>query len=153
MVRFRCFELIYHLNGDAQLTLSQRLALSGAVIISTPQDLALIDARKGLNMFRKVGVPILGIVENMSYFICSTCGTQHDIFCTGGAQKEAAKLNIPFLGKIPLEITIRRTSDSGEPLVASDPENQHTKTYIKIAQKIRDNLTNQEEEIPKKIFE
>ena len=140
-------------TGDAQLTLSQRLALSGAVIISTPQDLALIDARKGLNMFRKVGVPIIGIIENMSYFICSNCGTQHDIFCTGGAQKEAAKLNIPFLGKIPLEITIRRTSDSGEPLVASDPENQHTKTYIKIAQKIWDNLTNQEVERPKIIFE
>ena len=140
-------------TGDAQLTLSQRLALSGAVIISTPQDLALIDARKGLNMFRKVGVPILGIIENMSYFICSDCGMRHDIFSTGGAQKEAEKLNIPFLGEIPLEITIRQTSDSGEPIVASDPENQHTKTYIKIAQKIWDNLTNQEIERPKIIFE
>ena len=140
-------------TGDAQLTLSQRLALSGAVIISTPQDLALIDARKGLNMFRKVGVPILGIVENMSYFICSDCGTRHNIFSTGGAQKEAKKLNIPFLGEIPLEITIRQTSDSGEPIVASDPENKLTKTYVKIAQKIWGNLTNQEVERPKIIFE
>ena len=130
-------------TGDAQLTLSQRLALSGAVIISTPQDLALIDARKGLNMFRKVGVPILGIVENMSYFICSDCGKRHDIFSTGGAQKEAAKLNIPFLGEIPLDITIRQTSDSGEPIITSDPENKHAKTYFKIAQKIWGNLTNQ----------
>ena len=140
-------------TGDAQLTLSQRLALSGAVIISTPQDLALIDARKGLNMFRKVGVPILGIVENMSYFICSDCGMRHDIFSSGGAQKEATKLNIPFLGEIPLEITIRQTSDSGEPLVASDPENKHAKTYVKIAQKIWSNLTNQEVERPKIMFE
>ena len=140
-------------TGDAQLTLSQRLALSGAVIISTPQDLALIDARKGLNMFRKVGVPILGIIENMSYFICSDCGMRHDIFSTGGAQKEAAKLNIPFLGEIPLEITIRKTSDIGEPIVASDPENKLTKTYVKIAQKIWGNLTNQEVERPKIIFE
>ena len=140
-------------TGDAQLTLSQRLALSGAVIISTPQDLALIDARKGLNMFRKVGVPILGIIENMSYFICSDCGMRHDIFSTGGAQKEAAKLNIPFLGEIPLDFTIRQTSDSGEPIVASDPENQHTKTYVKIAQKIWGNLTNQVVERPKIIIE
>lgn len=140
-------------TGDAQLTLSQRLALSGAVIVSTPQDLALIDARKGLNMFRKVGVPILGIIENMSYFICSDCGMRHDIFSTGGAQKEAAKLNIPFLGEIPLDFTIRQTSDSGEPIVASDPENKHTKTYLKIAQKIWGNLTNQEVRRPKIIFD
>ena len=140
-------------TGDAQLTLSQRLALSGAVIVSTPQDLALIDARKGLNMFRKVGVPILGIIENMSYFICSDCGMRHDIFSTGGAKKEAAKLNIPFLGEIPLDFTIRQTSDSGEPIVASDPENKHTKTYLKIAQKIWGNLTNQEVRRPKIIFD
>ena len=140
-------------TGDAQLTLSQRLALSGAVIISTPQDLALIDARKGLNMFRKVGVPILGIVENMSYFICSDCGKRHDIFSTGGAQKEAAKLNIPFLGEIPLDITIRQTSDSGEPIITSDPENKHAKTYFKIAQKIWGNLTNQEVTRPQIIID
>ena len=128
-------------TGDAQLTLSQRASLSGAIIISTPQDLALIDARKGLNMFRKVNVPILGIVENMSYFICPDCGNRHEIFSNGGAQKEAAKLDVPFLGEIPLDMTIRQTSDSGEPIVATAPDSQHSQTYAKIASDIWNTLT------------
>ena len=129
-------------TGDAQLSLSQRVALSGAVIVSTPQDLALIDARKGLNMFRKVNVPILGIIENMSYFICSDCNSRHNIFSTGGARKEADRLNVPFLGEIPLEMSIRQTSDTGDPIVATDPENQHSKIYIKIAELIWESLAN-----------
>ena len=133
-------------TGDAQLTLCQRASLSGAVIVSTPQDLALIDARKGLNMFRKVDVPILGIIENMSYFICPDCGSRHDVFSTGGAEKEAAKLDVAFLGGIPLDMTIRQTSDAGEPIVATQPENPHSKAYSSIAQKIWDSLEGQNAE-------
>ena len=135
-------------TGDAQLSLCQRVGLSGAIIVSTPQDLALIDARKGLNMFRKVNVPILGIIENMSYFICTDCNSRHDIFSTGGARKEAKRLNVPFLGEIPLEISIRQTSDSGFPIVATDPENQHSQTYINIADFIWESLTNRQTENP-----
>ena len=131
-------------TGDAQLTLSQRASLSGAVIVSTPQDLALIDARKGLNMFRKVEVPILGIIENMSYFICPNCGSRHDVFSTGGAEKEAAKLNVAFLGAIPLNMTIRQTSDAGGPIVATQPKNPHSKAYSSIAKKIWETLESQD---------
>ena len=99
-------------TGDAQLTLAQRVALSGAVIVSTPQDIALVDARKGLNMFRKVAVPVLGIVENMSYFLCPKCGERSEIFGHGGAREEAERLGVPFLGEIPLHLDIRTTSDS-----------------------------------------
>jgi ATP-binding protein involved in chromosome partitioning len=120
-------------TGDAQLTLSQRAKLAGAVIVSTPQDLALIDARKGLNMFRKVNVPLLGIVENMSHFLCTDCGARHDIFGHGGAAAEAEKLGVPFLGEVPLEMAIRATSDDGTPIVASQPESPHTAHYQKIA--------------------
>lgn len=120
-------------TGDAQLTLSQRAKLAGAVIVSTPQDLALIDARKGLNMFRKVNVPLLGIVENMSHFLCTDCGARHDIFGHGGAAAEAKKLGVPFLGEVPLEMAIRATSDDGTPIVASQPESQHAAHYQKIA--------------------
>ena len=140
-------------TGDAQLTLSQRASLSGAVIVSTPQDLALIDARKGLKMFRKVDVPILGIIENMSYFICPDCGSRHDIFSTGGAEKEAGKLNVVFLGEIPLDMTIRQTSDAGEPIVATQPENSHSKAYYEIAQKIYHSLVSQSVEGPAIIIE
>ena len=93
-------------TGDAQLTLSQRVQLSGAIIVSTPQDLSLIDARKGLNMFKKVNVPILGIIENMSYFECHNCNTKHEIFGNGGAKAEAEKLGVPFLNEIPLDISL-----------------------------------------------
>jgi ATP-binding protein involved in chromosome partitioning len=123
-------------TGDAQLTLAQQTPLSGAVIVSTPQDLALIDARKGLNMFRKVNVPVIGIVENMSYFMCGTCGTRHEIFGHGGARAEAERLNLPFLGEIPLDPEVRLRSDSGEPVVESLPQSLHTAIYRDIAQKV-----------------
>ncbi len=123
-------------TGDAQLTLAQNTPLSGAVIVSTPQDLALIDARKGLNMFKKVNVPLLGIIENMSTFVCTTCGTRHDIFGHGGAKAEAEKLGVPFLGEIPLDIEVRLRSDQGLPIVASLPNSQHAAIYRDIARQV-----------------
>jgi ATP-binding protein involved in chromosome partitioning len=120
-------------TGDAQLTMAQNVPLAGAVIVSTPQDLALIDARKGLSMFRKVDVPILGIVENMSYFICPDCGGRHDIFGHGGARKEAERIGVPFLGEVPLDMEIRETSDGGTPVVVSAPDGSHAKVYREIA--------------------
>jgi ATP-binding protein involved in chromosome partitioning len=123
-------------TGDAQLTMAQQVPLAGAVIVSTPQDLALIDARKGLNMFRKVEVPLLGIVENMSYFVCPDCGTRHDIFGHGGAEREAARIGVPFLGAVPLHIDIRTNSDAGTPLVASDPDGTHAQIYRAIAARV-----------------
>jgi len=123
-------------TGDAQLTMSQRVPLAGAVIVSTPQDIALLDARKGLNMFRKVDVPVLGIVENMSYHVCSNCGHREEIFGHGGAKREAEKLGVEFLGEVPLHIAIRETSDSGSPIVVSQPDGEHAKAYRAIAAKI-----------------
>ena len=120
-------------TGDAQLTMAQQVPLAGAVIASTPQDLALIDARKGLNMFRKVNVPVLGIVENMSTFICPHCGERSDIFGHGGARAEAARLGIPFLGEVPLTLAIRETSDAGRPVVATDPSSPAAKAFREIA--------------------
>ncbi len=120
-------------TGDAQLTMAQQVPLAGAVIVSTPQDLALIDARKGLNMFRQVNVPVLGIVENMSYFLCPGCGERSDIFGHGGARKEAEKLGVPFLGEVPLHMDIREKSDAGQPVVVSDPDSDHAKVYRGIA--------------------
>ena len=122
-------------TGDVQLTIAQQIPLSGAIVVSTPQDLALIDARKGLNMFRKVNVPLLGIIENMSYFLCPSCGERADIFGSGGAKAEAEKLGKPFLGGIPLHMDIRSTSDSGKPVVASDPDSEHAKIFRDIAKK------------------
>jgi ATP-binding protein involved in chromosome partitioning len=127
-------------TGDAQLTLAQNVPLKGAVIISTPQDLSLIDARRGLAMFRKVNVPVLGIVENMSYFQCPHCGTRSDIFGHGGARHEAERLGVPFLGEIPLHIAIRTTSDSGTPVVESEPDGPHAAIYRAIGVKVRDQL-------------
>jgi len=123
-------------TGDAQLTLSQRADLAGAVIVSTPQDLALIDARKGLNMFRRVNVPVLGIIENMSYFVCPGCGETSDIFGTGGAKAEAERLGLPFLGAIPLDMEIRATSDAGTPIVSAQPESPHAQAYLRIAETV-----------------
>jgi ATP-binding protein involved in chromosome partitioning len=123
-------------TGDAQLTLAQRVALSGAVIVSTPQDIALVDARKGLAMFRKVAVPVLGIVENMSYFLCPKCGERSEIFGHGGAHEEADKLGVPFLGEIPLHLDIRTTSDSGHPIVVAQPDSAHAQTYKNIAGRV-----------------
>jgi ATP-binding protein involved in chromosome partitioning len=122
-------------TGDAQLTMAQQVPLAGAVIVSTPQDLALIDARKGLNMFRKVDVPVLGIVENMSTFICPHCGSATDIFAHGGAQSEAKRLGVPFLGEVPLTLAIRETSDAGKPVVVSAPSSPAAEAYRGIAAK------------------
>jgi ATP-binding protein involved in chromosome partitioning len=127
-------------TGDAQLTLAQNVPLKGAVIVSTPQDLSLIDARRGLAMFKKVNVPVLGIVENMSYFQCPHCGTRSDIFGHGGARHEAERLGVPFLGEIPLHISIRATSDSGNPVVVSEPDGPHAAIYRAIGSKVRDQL-------------
>jgi len=140
-------------TGDAQLTLSQRAALSGAVIVSTPQDLALIDARKGLNMFRKVNVPVLGIIENMSHFICTDCGSRHDIFGHGGAAAEAARIGAPFLGEVPLEMAIRATSDEGTPVVAKDPGGPHAAHYTAIAGAVMAQLDDAVKAGPKIVIE
>jgi ATP-binding protein involved in chromosome partitioning len=127
-------------TGDAQLTMAQNVPLAGAVIVSTPQDLALIDARRGVAMFRKVEVPILGIVENMSTFICPSCGTRHDIFGHGGARSEAARIGVPFLGEVPLAMTIREKSDAGLPVVVSEPDGVHAQAYRAIADRVWDIL-------------
>jgi len=127
-------------TGDAQLTLAQNVPLKGAIIISTPQDLSLIDARRGLAMFRKVNVPVLGIVENMSYFQCPNCGTRSDIFGHGGARHEAERLGVPFLGEIPLHMSIRTTSDAGTPVVDSEPDGPHAAVYRAIGERVRDLL-------------
>ncbi len=127
-------------TGDAQLTMAQQVPLKGAVIVSTPQDLALIDARRGIAMFRKVNVPVLGIVENMSYFVCPSCGERSDIFSHGGAQREADRLGVPFLGEVPLHMTIREKSDAGLPVVATEPDGPHAKIYRDIAAKVQGQL-------------
>jgi ATP-binding protein involved in chromosome partitioning len=127
-------------TGDAQLTMAQQVPLKGAVIVSTPQDLALIDARRGIAMFKRVNVPVLGVVENMSYFLCPQCGTRSDIFGTGGARKEAERQGVPFLGEVPLHMTIREKSDSGLPVVATEPDGEHAKIYREIATRVRDQL-------------
>jgi ATP-binding protein involved in chromosome partitioning len=127
-------------TGDAQLTMAQNVPLSGAVIVSTPQDLSLIDARRGMAMFRQVNVPLLGLVENMSYFICPHCGGRSDIFAHGGARHEAEAHGAPFLGEIPLDMTIRETSDGGAPIVVSAPASPQAKAYLAVAERVRDGL-------------
>jgi len=123
-------------TGDAQLTMSQQVPLAGAVIVSTPQDIALLDAKKGLNMFRKVDVPVLGIIENMSTFVCPNCDHETHIFGHGGAKKEAENLGITFLGEVPLDIAIRIASDDGTPIVATHPDGAHAKAYGAIAEQV-----------------
>jgi len=127
-------------TGDAQLTMAQQVPLAGAVIVSTPQDLALIDARKGLNMFRRVDVPVLGIVENMSYFVCPHCGDRSEIFGHGGAEAEANRIGVPFLGAVPLHIEIREKSDAGLPVVVSAPDGELAQIYKEIAGRTWDRL-------------
>ena len=127
-------------TGDAQLTMAQAVPLAGAVIVSTPQDLALIDARKGLNMFKKVDVPLLGIVENMSYFLAPDTGKRYDIFGHGGARREAERLGVTFLGEVPLEMGIRESSDAGAPVVVSKPDSAEAKIYRGIAAKVLERL-------------
>jgi ATP-binding protein involved in chromosome partitioning len=123
-------------TGDAQLTMAQQVALAGAVIVSTPQDIALIDARKGLAMFQKVNVPVLGIIENMSYFLCPHCGERSDIFSHGGARREAARLGTDFLGEVPLDLAIRETSDEGRPITVSQPDSPYAQTFRDIAARV-----------------
>jgi len=132
-------------TGDAQLTMAQRVPLAGAVIVSTPQDIALLDARKGLNMFRKVDVPVLGIVENMSYFLCPHCGERSEVFAHGGARREAERLGAEFLGEIPLDIAIRETSDGGQPIVVSQPDSDHARVYREIGRRVWEKVASEQE--------
>lgn len=128
-------------TGDAQLTLAQTVPLAGVVIVSTPQDLALIDARKAITMFGKVDVPIIGLVENMSTFVCPHCGERSDIFSHGGAEETANQLGAPFLGAIPLTLSIREGSDAGTPILVSAPESAEAQEYARIAAQIDATLT------------
>ena len=127
-------------TGDAQLTISQRIAVTGAVIVSTPQDVALIDARKGLNMFRRVEIPVLGLIENMSYFLCPSCGERSEIFGHGGARETAAQLGMDFLGEVPLHMAIRETSDAGAPIVATQPDSPQAKAYLEVAAMVAEKI-------------
>jgi ATP-binding protein involved in chromosome partitioning len=127
-------------TGDAQLTMAQAVPLSGAVIVSTPQDLALIDARRAVAMFNKVNIPILGVLENMSYFLCPHCGGRSDVFAHGGARHEAERLGVSFLGEVPLHMAIRENSDAGRPVVAIDPKGSHAAIYRGIADGVRASL-------------
>ena len=120
-------------TGDAQLAIAQGTNLAGALIVSTPQDLALIDARRGIAMFRKVDVPILGVIENMAHFVCPDCGSQHALFGSGGAAAEAARLDVPYLGAVPLTMDLRTASDSGQPIVARDPDGPLGMLYTDMA--------------------
>jgi len=140
-------------TGDAQLTMAQQVPLAGAVIVSTPQDIALLDARKGLNMFRQVEVPVLGIIENMSYFLCPHCGERSDIFSHGGARREAEKLGCEFLGELPLDMVIRETSDDGRPIVISDPASEYAKIYRAIAKRIWEKLSGTERVAPRIVIQ
>ncbi|MBI37202.1 MAG: hypothetical protein CL568_06420 [Alphaproteobacteria bacterium] len=141
-------------TGDAQLTMAQRVPLSCAIIVSTPQDIALLDARKGLNMFLKVNVPVLGIIENMSKFICPNCNHQTNIFGHGGARAEAEKLNCDFLGEIPLDLDIRVTSDIGRPIVVDQPMGEHAEAYKAMAEIVVSKLkAKTKDDNPKIIFD
>jgi ATP-binding protein involved in chromosome partitioning len=138
-------------TGDAQLTMAQQVPLAGAVIVSTPQDIALLDARKGLNMFRKVEVPVLGIVENMSYFLCPHCGGRSEIFSHGGARQEAERLGTEFLGEVPLDLKIRETSDGGTPITVAEPDNPHALVFRQMAARIWDKVAGAERRAPPRI--
>jgi ATP-binding protein involved in chromosome partitioning len=127
-------------TGDAQLTMAQRVPLAGAVIVSTPQDIALLDVKKAVNMFHKVDVPILGVVENMSYFCCPNCGHRTDIFAYGGARQTAAAMAVDFLAEIPLDPVIRELSDSGRPVVVAEPETAQARAYMELARNVVDRL-------------
>jgi ATP-binding protein involved in chromosome partitioning len=140
-------------TGDAQLTMAQQVPLKGAVIVSTPQDLALADARRGIAMFRRVNVPVLGIVENMSTFVCPHCGGRSDIFGHGGARAEADRLGVPFLGEVPLDIVIREKSDAGQPVVATAPASPLAQCYRDIAARVRDGLAGASRPAPKIVIE
>ncbi len=136
-------------TGDAQLVIAQGTDLSGAVIVSTPQDLALIDARRGIAMFRKVDVPILGVIENMAHFLCPDCGSRHEIFGAGGAQEEANRMGVPYLGAVPLTMELRKASDNGQPIVARDPDGAIGSTYVGMARTLWNALASTPEETPR----
>jgi ATP-binding protein involved in chromosome partitioning len=140
-------------TGDAQLTMSQQVPLAGAVIVSTPQDIALLDARKGLNMFRKVDVPVLGIVENMSYFLCPHCGERSEIFSHGGARQEAERLGVEFLGEVPLDILVRETSDEGRPVVVSHPDSPLAQIFRRMASRLAEQLGGTQRAAPRIVVE
>jgi ATP-binding protein involved in chromosome partitioning len=140
-------------TGDAQLTIAQRVPLKGAVIVSTPQDIALIDTRKGIAMFNKTQVPILGVVENMSMFVCPDCGSSHAIFGHGGARETAEKLGAPFLGEIPLVPRIRETSDSGQPISVSAPDSAEAIAFLELAKKVAASLETAARPAPKIVIE
>jgi ATP-binding protein involved in chromosome partitioning len=127
-------------TGDAQLTMSQRVPLAGAVIVSTPQDVALLDARRGVRMFERVNVPVLGLVENMSVFCCPNCGHRAEIFGHGGAKREAERLGVEFLGELPLALSIRELADAGTPIVAARPDTPEAAGYRRIAARVWDKL-------------
>ena len=140
-------------TGDAQLTIAQRVPLKGAVIVSTPQDIALIDAKKGITMFNKTQVPILGVVENMSVFTCPDCGSSHAIFGHGGARETAEKMGAPFLGEIPLVPRIRETSDAGQPVSVSVPDGPEAKAFLDLAKKVAASLETASKPAPKIVIE
>jgi ATP-binding protein involved in chromosome partitioning len=140
-------------TGDAQLTMAQRVPLAGAVIVSTPQDIALLDVKKAVNMFRKVDVPILGIVENMSYFCCPNCGHRTDIFAYGGARTTAAAMEVDFLAEIPLDPVIRELSDTGRPVVVTEPESPQAQAYLELARDVADRLEGAERKpVPRIVY-
>jgi len=128
-------------TGDAQLTLVQTIPLTGAIVVTTPQDVALIDARRAIKMFGEVSVPILGIVENMSQFICPHCGKSTEIFSRGGGEKTSERYKVPFLGSIPIDIKIREGGDSGKPVVVGSPDSPETLEFIKIAEKVASKIS------------
>jgi len=140
-------------TGDAQLTITQRVALTGAVIVSTPQDIALIDARKAITMFQKVKVPILGLVENMSMFVCANCGHEHHIFGHGGARATAEALGAPFLGEIPLVPKIRELSDAGTPVTVTEPDGKEAAAFLAVAKKVATALESTQRAAPKIVLE
>lgn len=140
-------------TGDAQLTMSQRVPLAGAVIVSTPQDVALIDARRGVKMFERVGVPVLGLVENMSFYCCPNCGHRADIFGHGGAKAEAQRIGVEFLGELPLKVAIRELADAGTPIVAARPETEEAQAYQKIASRLREKVAARGSTGPKIVIE
>ncbi len=143
-------------TGDAQLTMAQRVPLAGAVIVSTPQDIALLDARKAVNMFRKVDVPILGVVENMSYFVCPHCGGRSEIFSHGGARRTADSFGVDFLGEIPLDLVIREETDAGRPPVVSQPDGPQARAYLEVARIVIEKLALSAEQVrpfPEIVFE
>jgi ATP-binding protein involved in chromosome partitioning len=137
-------------TGDIQLTLAQKVPVTGAVIVTTPQDIALLDARKGLKMFEKVEIPVMGIVENMSTHICSKCGHEEHIFGEGGGQRMAEENDVDFIGSIPLDIRIREQTDSGKPTVVADPDGRLSQIYRDIARRVAGKLSRQKKDFSSK---